>query len=384
LFLKKLSVRNYRNHSETDIQFSPEINVLYGNNGEGKTNILEAIYYLATGRSHLGSRDSELIRWGASSFSVYGEVDKGNRRTEFDAFYSETAQKRIRVNKKEIHKLSELIGQFCTVMFSPETLKIVQGTPQDRRKYIDFAASQASKQYLHHLQMYYKILSQRNGLLKTGAGQKDYQDNMQVWDQQLIETGSEVIRRRVEFIEELKSVVIPIHFEISKMMENAELQYQSSLGAIDSRTAGDISEMFANELKKHKRLESIRGFTMVGPHRDDIKVYSNGYDLQKFGSQGQQRTAALSLKLGEVELLHRETGEKPIVLLDDVMSELDDERRKLLLAMISGTYQTIITSTNLNPFNGLIHQNMSVYKVFNGSVERGVINAIDIEGCPGC
>ncbi len=372
MFLKTLSVRNFRNHSETEIQFTPEINVLYGNNGEGKTNILEAIYYLATGRSHLGSRDSELIRWGASSFAVHGVVDRGNRRTEHDVLYAEAGQKRIRINKKEIRKLSELIGQLCAVMFSPETLKIVQGTPQDRRKYIDFAASQASRQYLHYLQMYHKILSQRNGLLKNGTKQNNYHDNMCIWDEQLVEIGSEVLRRREGFIRELETVIVPIHYTISKETETARLHYHSTLGEISSLSLDEIKEIFFSELKRHRKIETIRGYTMVGPHRDDIKIISNGYDLNQYGSQGQQRTAALSLKLGEVLLLQQETGEKPILLLDDVMSELDDERRMLLLEMISGTYQTIITSTNLNPFNGINREAMSIYKVTAGTVERGV------------
>jgi DNA replication and repair protein RecF len=372
LYLKKLSVRNYRNHTETDIHFQPDINILYGNNGEGKTNILEAIYYLASGRSYIGSRDSELIQWGASSFSIRGEVERKNNKAEYDVSYSECGQKKIRVNKKDIQKLSELIGQFFAVVFSPETLKIIQGAPQDRRKYIDFAASQSSSQFLHYLQMYYKILTQRNELLKTTMSQKDFNDSLTVWDQQLIESGSEVVKRRMDFIQELDTVVAPIHYEISNQTEKAKIKYQSSLGEVSSLSKAEIRELFSKELKKTSRVERFRGYTLVGPHRDDIKVFSNGNDLHKFGSQGQQRTATLSLKLGEVRLLHQETGEKPILLLDDVMSELDDGRRMLLLQMISNTYQTIITSTNLNPFNSVEQQRMSVFKVVAGDVERCV------------
>jgi DNA replication and repair protein RecF len=280
--------------------------------------------------------------------------------------------KRIRINKKDIHKLSELIGCFNAVMFSPETMRIVQGAPQDRRKYVDFAASQSSRQYLHYLQMYHKVLIQRNELLKTSMNQREDLENLSVWDQQLIEAGSEVIKRRVEFIKELENVVMPIHLEISKQKENAEIIYHSCLGDVACLSVAEIQEAFTRELHKVRKLEKIRGFTMVGPHRDDMKILSNNIDLNRFGSQGQQRTATLSLKLGELRLLHQETGEKPVLLLDDVMSELDDERRTLLLGVIKHTYQTIITSTNLNPFQRMDRSSLSLFKVRAGNVERCV------------
>jgi len=343
---------------------------LIGNNGEGKTNILEAIYYLATGRSHLGSRDSELIQWGASSFSIRGEVEKRNSRSLYDVSFSDSGKKKIRINKKDIHKLSELIGQFFLVMFSPETLKIVQGSPQDRRKYLDFSASQSNSQYFFYLQQYHKILMQRNQLLKNHSRNPDLEESLLVWDEQLIEYGSELIKRRDAFIRQLEKVVIPVHQKMTGKQENIRIDYQSSIGEVALQPISNIKGLFETQLKRTRKIEKIRGHTLVGPHRDDIKIISNDNDLHRFGSQGQQRTAALSLKLAEVEMLFQETNEKPILLLDDVMSELDDDRRMLLLELINGSYQTIITSTNLNPFKELDPAHMSVFNVRSGTVVR--------------
>ena len=370
MFLKRLSLKNYRNHSQTDIDFTADTNILVGNNGEGKTNILEAIYILATGRSHLGSRDNELILWGAPSFSIHGEIGIRDRQVKYDVHYSDEGQKKIRVNKKDVHRLSELIGQFLVVMFSPDSLRIVQGSPQDRRKYIDFAASQSSSQYFYYLQQYYKTLNQRNELLKGKLSETDTCDTLSVWDEQLAEAGSEVIKRRIEYIKDLEEIVAPIHKHTSAQAEDIQLIYQSSLGDVNSLEMNAIRSSFGKALKRNRKIERIRGYTISGPHRDDLRILCNSNDLHKFGSQGQQRTAALSLKLGELDMLFRQTQEKPVLLLDDVMSELDDKRRTLLLERINGTYQTIITTTNLNPFREIDHEKMAVFNVNSGSVER--------------
>ncbi len=370
MHLEKLTIRNYRNHANTEIELIPGVNIITGKNGEGKTNILEAIFYLASGRSHLGSRDNELIQWGASCFSIQGEVAKKSGKTKYDIQYAENGKKRIRINRKDIHRLSELIGQFFVVMFSPESLRIIQGSPQERRKYIDFAASQSSPSYFHHLHLYHRILTQRNELLKKNDNSKEYQSTLSVWNDQLIEAGSEVIQRRVEFLMTMEDEIIPIHQHISGQKEELQIAYHSSIGDVGDFNRIEIQQLFAEKLKKVRDLERIRGFTLTGPHRDDLRIFINGNDVQKFGSQGQQRTAALSLKLGEVNLLTNQTGEKPILLLDDVMSELDDERRGFLLDEVKNSSQTIITSTNLNPYQQICTDRTAIFTVLGGEVER--------------
>ncbi len=370
LRLKHLTLINYRNHASTELEFTSPVNVLVGGNGEGKTNILEAIYYLATGRSHRNSRDADILNWNADYFSVRGEIERRPGMAHFDVYYTRKGQKRIRINRKEIKKLSELVGQFGVVMFSPENLQIVQGSPQERRKYLDFAASQSNGQYFFYLQQYHQVLTQRNQLLKAIQEGKDKGESLPVWNQQLIDAGVEVIIRRRQYAEKLKTIIAPIHERLSDGSESLEVKYVGTLSSSEHDSPDTIRGIFNEKICRLEKAERIRGYTLVGPHRDDLLISANQIDLRFYGSQGQQRTAALSLKLAEVEIVKDGMGECPVLLLDDVMSELDDFRRKQLLSIMDGTFQTFISSTNLNPFQGKISQEYSVHRVKQGTVTR--------------
>ncbi len=369
--IRRLTLRNYRNHEKTEMFFHPSLNIMVGDNGEGKTNIIESIYYLATGRSHRSSKDNDIVNWDSPFFSIYGEIEIRTRCLTFEVLYERNGKKRIKVNNKEIQKLSELIGKFNTVIFSPETINIVRGAPQERRRYLDFAASQASSQYFYYLQHYHHVLTQRNHLLKNLLDKKGSEETLQIWNEQLVTTGTEVIQRRVSLIKKIQALCLPFHQSLTDQEESLGIEYQSSIGSSDKMTGKeDIQEVFKEKLIKNERIDKKRGYTTVGPHRDDILLVANGMDIRNYGSQGQQRTAALSLKLGEKELIESEKGEKPVLLLDDVMSELDNQRRKFLLKILDGSFQSFITTTNLNSLENSQTQDHYTFNVKNGQAQR--------------
>ncbi len=360
MIVKSLELMNFRNYERLSIDFDPSTNIIYGDNAQGKTNILEAICVSGTSRSHRGSRDREMIRFGQEEAHIRTLVEKDSNEYRIDIHLKKNHSKGIAINKIPIKKSSELFGILNIIFFSPEDLSIIKSGPDKRRHFIDMELCQIDRIYLYNLTEYNKTLNQRNKLLKDISFNKKLADTLPVWDDKLAEYGAKIIKRREQFVEEIAPVVSVLHSRISGDREEVTLTYEKNVSAEGMREALDFS--YDNDLRL--------GSTTNGPHRDDLRFDLGGVDLRKFGSQGQQRTAALSLKLSEVTMMEKETGEKPVLLLDDVLSELDSRRQKDLLGSLSDT-QTMITCTGLDDFVKNQYQVNKIFEVRNGVVING-------------
>ena len=336
MIIESLELKNYRNYRELKLSIHPGSNLLYGDNAQGKTNILEALYLCAATKSHRGSKDRELIRFGEEEAHIRLELKKNDIPYRIDMHLKKDRAKGIAVNGVPIRRASELFGTLNVVLFSPEDLNIIKNGPSDRRRFCDMELCQLDRSYVHSLVNYNKALLQRNRLLKDLAFSPELSDTLEVWDSQLIRFGSELIRAREAFIEMLDPLTSGIHGEITSGKEKMRVSYEKNVSVPEYETAMRRAGAADRKLKT----------TTVGPHRDDIGFFVNEMDLRKYGSQGQQRTGALSLKLSEIELMKRASGDWPVLLLDDVLSELDTERQRHLLSAISRT-QTVLTSTGM-------------------------------------
>lgn len=357
MFVKSLELCNFRNYDNLNIEFSDGVNILYGNNAQGKTNILEAIYLSATTKSHKGSKDKEIIKMGCPESHVRVFFDKDGFTHKVDMHLKRTKSKGIAIDGIPIRRSSELIGLAHMVFFSPEDLSIIKNGPGERRRFIDMGLSQVDKVYLHNLTKYNKILNQRNHLLKQASFNSKLLDTLSIWDLQLVECGNLVINQRKIFIEQLNEIIFDIHKKLSGNQEELFIQYMPNT----------MPDDFEIKLSKVRDKDLILKSTSVGPHRDDIQFLIKGNDLRKYGSQGQQRTSALSLKLAEIEIIRNSVCENPVLLLDDVLSELDRNRQNYLLDSIKDI-QTIVTCTGLEEFvnNRMIMD--QIYEVVNGTV----------------
>lgn len=360
MIVKSLELKNFRNYERLSIDFDPSTNIIYGDNAQGKTNILEAICVSGTSRSHRGSRDKDMIRFGEQEAHIRTIVEKNSSEYRIDIHLKNNHSKGIAINKVPIKKSSDLFGILNIIFFSPEDLAIIKNGPDKRRRFIDMELCQIDRVYLYNLTEYSKTLNQRNKLLKDIVFNKKHLDTLPVWDDKLAEYGSKIIKRREEFVETIAPLVSELHRQISNDREEVELFYEKNVSAEGMREALDFS--YDNDIRL--------GSTTKGPHRDDLRFDLGGLDLRKFGSQGQQRTAALSLKLSEVTMMEKETGEKPVLLLDDVLSELDSNRQKDLLKSLSDT-QTLITCTGLDDFVKNQYQVNKVFEVKNGVIING-------------
>ena len=360
MIVKSLELKNFRNYERLSIDFDPSTNIIYGDNAQGKTNILEAICVSGTSRSHRGSRDKDMIRFGEQEAHIRTIVEKNSSEYRIDIHLKNNHSKGIAINKVPIKKSSDLFGILNIIFFSPEDLAIIKNGPDKRRRFIDMELCQIDRVYLYNLTEYSKTLNQRNKLLKDIVFNKKLLDTLPVWDDKLAEYGSKIIKRREEFVETIAPLVSELHRQISNDREEVELFYEKNVSAEGMREALDFS--YDNDIRL--------GSTTKGPHRDDLRFDLGGVDLRKFGSQGQQRTAALSLKLSEVTMMEKETGEKPVLLLDDVISELDSNRQKDILKSLSDT-QTLITCTGLDDFVKNQYQVNKVFEVKNGVIING-------------
>ncbi len=336
MIVRSLELSEYRNYSVLKAEFHPGTNLIFGDNAQGKTNALEAIYECATSRSHRGSKDREIIRFGAEEAHIRLVTEKRGIPSKVDIHLRKNKPKGIAVNGIPIKKVSELFGILNVVMFSPEDLRIVKSSPQERRRFIDVELCQLNKLYISELINYNKALLQRNDLLKQGIRNKEQTDLLDVWDVQLAEYGKAVMAEREKFIAELDEIIVPIHQELTGNKETIRLEYLPSVSR----------EQFDEKLFLGRDTDVHTGTTNIGPHRDDLAFMINGLDVRKYGSQGQQRTAALSLKLAEIELVKKMINDSPVLLLDDVLSELDESRQERLLGSISKV-QTFMTCTGL-------------------------------------
>ena len=359
MIIKSIELQNFRNYEDLNISFDEGTNIFYGDNAQGKTNILEAAYLSGTTKSHKCSKDKEMIRFGEQESHIRTVVVKKDKEYHIDMHLKHNRSKGIAINKVPIKKASELFGILNMVFFSPEDLNIIKNGPAERRRFLDSELCQLDKIYLSDLTTYNKILNQRNKLLKDMVYRPDLKDTLPVWDMQLVETGRKIIRRRKQFVDELNEIVHDIHYRISGEKEDLLLQYEPSIEDI----------FFEDELSRVKERDMRQCMTSVGPHRDDLLFSIGEVDIRKFGSQGQQRTSALSLKLSEIELVKRSIHDTPVLLLDDVLSELDSNRQNYLLNSIHDT-QTLITCTGLDEFvKNRFHIN-KIFKVVQGTVEE--------------
>lgn len=357
MIIKKLELADYRNYESLELQFDKGTNILYGDNAQGKTNILEAIYVAATTKSHKGSKDKEIVNFNKEEAHIRTYLEKEGVETRVDMHLRKSKSKGIAIDGQKIKKAADLLGLCNIVFFSPEDLSIIKNGPAERRRFMDMELCQLDSFYLYNLNHYNKIVNQRNKLLKDMYFQPELKDTLSIWDSQLVSFGSKIIERRRLFSDQLNEIIQEIHIKLSGGKENIHICYEPDVEIEDFEKNLRINQDRDIKLKQ----------TSVGPHRDDFSFLNGDIDLRKFGSQGQQRTAALSLKLSEIELVKKITKDTPILLLDDVLSELDSSRQNYLLNSI-GEIQTIITCTGLEEFVNNRFEVNKVYKVTEGVV----------------
>lgn len=349
--IRSLKLKNYRNYDLLKLDFDGAANIFYGDNAQGKTNILEAVYISGTTKSHRGAKDRELIRFGQDESHIEAVVEKNGIDYQLDMHLKKNSPKGIAINKMPIRKASELFGIVNFVFFSPEDLNIIKNGPSERRKFIDMELSQLDRVYLSNLTNYNRIVNQRNHLLKSMGMGGELKDTLEVWDMQLIQYGDRIIERRKEFLDKVNEIISSIHKKLTGGREEIQVIYEPSNGNLTLEQA----------LQKNRERDIRIKSTSAGPHRDDICFMVGGLDIRRYGSQGQQRTAALSLKLSEIELVKQAAKDTPVLLLDDVLSELDKHRQNYLLDSINDI-QTLITCTGVEDF---VNHRFSINKVFH-------------------
>ena len=333
MWINKIKLKNFRNYSEQEINLGKNINVFFGENAQGKTNIIESIFLASIGKSYRTSKEKELIKFNENEAFIEIEFNKSDRDGKIKIQISE--KKQIFLNGIKLKKLSELLGNINIVIFSPEDINILKGSPQNRRKFLDIMISQLRPNYMHLLTIYLKTMEQRNNYLKLIKFENKPEELLDIWDEKLVDAGIKIYQYRKEYIDKIYSKIKNIHKDITQGNEDIEIEYFS-----DATTR----QNFLNELKSRRKLDIIKGYTTKGIHRDDFTIYINKKEVGTFGSQGQNRTAVLSLKLSELQVIYDDIGEYPILLLDDFMSELDSKRRENFLNSIKDI-QVIITCT---------------------------------------
>jgi DNA replication and repair protein RecF len=368
MFIKELHLKNYRNYDSLMATFDHKINVIIGENAQGKTNLLEAIYLLAFTKSYRTANDRELIRFQQEFAKVNGLLmKKENQSIPLELIYHNQGKK-AKVNHLEQGRLSEYIGTLNVVMFAPEDLALIKGSPQIRRRFIDMELGQIEPLYLYHLGQYQKVLKQRNHLLKQLQHKQSDAIFLHVLTEQLIQHAAVILEKRFFFVHLLKKWAIPLHLKISRDQEFLNMIYAPSVEVSEDDTEAKLIEKLETAYAKNEQNEIHRGTTLIGPHRDDLLFFINDKEVKLFGSQGQQRTTALSLKLAEIDLIYEQIKEYPVLLLDDVLSELDDFRQSHLLSAIQGKVQTFVTTTTVN---GIHHQTLEKAKIYE--IENGAI-----------
>lgn len=357
MIIKSLELADFRNYETINISFDKGTNILYGDNAQGKTNILEAIYVSATTKSHKGSKDKDIINFNKEEAHIRTYLEKEDVEYRVDMHLRKNKSKGIAIDGQKIKKAADLLGLLNVVFFSPEDLAIIKNGPSERRRFADMELCQLDNFYLYNLNHYNKIINQRNKLLKDISFNPGLKETLNIWDSQLVSFGSKIIERRKLFTEQLCEIIGDIHNKLSGGKEELIVKYEP-----------DVSiEEFEDRMRENQEKDIRYKMTQSGPHRDDFSFIVNGIDIRKFGSQGQQRTAALSLKLSEIELVKKMTKDTPVLLLDDVLSELDSSRQNYLLNSI-GEIQTIITCTGLDEFVNNRFEINRIFKVSNGVI----------------
>jgi len=353
MYIKKIKLENFRNYSEQEIELNKNINIFYGDNAQGKTNIIESIYLCSIGKSFRTNKENELIKFNENQANILIEYKKSDREGKIKFELSD--KKNIYINSIKIKKLSELLGNINTVIFTPDDINILKDGPQKRRKFLDIMISQLRPNYIYNLNMFLKTLEQRNNYLKQIKFENKKEEMLEIWDEKLAEYAEKIFIYRNDFIEKIKNKINYIHDKITDGKELLKIEYISNC---------ENKEEYIKLLKNNRKLDILKGFTTKGVHRDDFVIYINNEPINIYGSQGQNRTAVLSLKISELQVIYDEIGEYPILLLDDFMSELDEKRRKNFLQNIENT-QVIITCTDKIELENIENE---IYNVNNGKV----------------
>jgi len=358
MYIKNISLINYRNYEILQLELGKNVNVFIGDNAQGKTNIVESIYYGAFAKSHRTSRDKELINWKKDKAYISLFIGKNRLDKKIDINILRDGKKAIKVNNIKVNKIGELFGTFNVVMFSPEDLKVIKEAPSLRRRLLDMELSQINPKYYFNLVQYNKILNERNVLLKS---KKFSEDVLEVYDIQLIEYADYIISKRLEYMEKINFYGVGIHNEITSGKEKIQFKYNCTVN-LDNFKGNYLKKLKDNILRDREK-----GLTSVGPHRDDFNVFINDVDAKTFGSQGQQRTSILTMKFSSLKIIKEITGEYPVLLLDDVLSELDINRKRYILSTIS-SIQTIITCTGMDDLKNYLDEKAKIFTVSNGQI----------------
>ncbi len=357
---------NFRNYNSINVNFNKNINIFIGKNAQGKTNLLEAIYMCSTGKSFRTNKDKDIINFQKKEAYIGADILIGNFNKFIELKLDREMPKIIRVNKNELKNQRELFSGLSMVVFNPDDLKIVKNGPQERRIFIDQGISQLKPVYNHNLGRYLNVLYQRSKILKSSRFKRDL-SLLDVFDVQLSKIGTGIIMERQAFIKELTELCRKVHYNLTHGKELIDIKYMSNIPLIDSKQ--EMEKKYLKLLKDSNIRDLECGNTEIGPHRDDIQILIDGMDVRNFGSQGQQRTTVLTLKLAEVELIKKDRGSYPVVLLDDVFSELDEERRSYLTRSFS-QMQTFITITDAIDIKSLENMDKNIYNIENGKLER--------------
>ncbi|MEI8216133.1 MAG: DNA replication/repair protein RecF [Eubacteriales bacterium] len=363
MYFKEIRLKNFRNYVEEKIELHPKVNIITGPNAQGKTNLLEALYIMSLGKSFRTNKDSDLINFNSENAAISTISFKDDRRTEIEiAYYS--GEKSVKINGTKTTKHSDILENVYIVIFSPEDLKIVKDEPEKRRRFINIELCQIKPIYYRNLARYKKIITQRNHILKQDPLNKELLD---VWSEELYKTGAKLILDRAEFLKKLDKISRKIHGEITDGKERLEILYDSNVHVKENLQ--DQIDEFRKSTNKNMKVDINRRTTTVGPHKDDLKITIDERDVKSFGSQGQQRTAALSLKLAEIELIKEEAGETPILLLDDVLSELDFSRQKFLINSLKDV-QLFITTTEMSDYVKDSLKDNFTFTIINGKINK--------------
>ena len=358
MYVKSLDLLNFRNYEKLSLTLDPGINIFYGANAQGKTNILEAVYLAGTSKSHRGTRDRDMIRMGESEAHIRMHVDKNDSDYRIDMHLRKNKSKGIAIGGVPIRRAGELFGIVNIVFFSPEDLNIIKNGPSERRRLVDRILCEIDRIYMSDLTQYGKCLNQRNRLLHDLYFNPSLESELPVWDEQLVNYGCRIIAKREEFVRMLENIASEIHTELTGEKERLTLVYEPNV------TVEEFADKVARSRDADRKIKS----TTVGPHRDDVCIQVNGMDLRLYGSQGQQRTTAISLKLSEIRIIEERIRNKPVLLLDDVLSELDRDRQNYLLGNIRDI-QTLITCTGLDEFVQNRFEADRTFRVVSGRIE---------------
>lgn len=356
-------IEDFRNYDNEICYFSPRTNVLLGKNAQGKTNLVEAIYFCSIGKSPRNNNEKDLIKQGKERAKITLEFVTNAGRKKIEIIINKKGKKVVKINGVNVLKIADLVGYLKCVFFSPDELKLIKETPEDRRKFLNTDISQLSKMYFYNLIKYNKILNERNNLLKSSKDEEKVKQTIDVWNEQLASVGAYIIRERLKYIEKMKEFIVKIHSFLTNNQEKLDILYSS----YDTFDINEIKSQLLKQLNESFDKDFRLGYTNVGPHRDDLKFYINNTEVKTFASQGQQRTVALSIKLAEVEIFKQVAKEYPVLLLDDVLSELDKDRKNNLLKIIN-RYQTIITTTEIEQNDDLFIININSGKIIKTDI----------------